>query len=157
MKKTFLILIAGMLFCLSGCKEKDWMDWKMQNMAWLEHNKTLPGVITTPTGLQYKVIRQGYEGSTKPDDEKTVVVDYVGTLITGDIFDSGENTDMPVKNLVEGFKEGISHYMRKSGKCILYIPYELAYGEDGQGSKGDRAFVPPYSTLIFEVTLLDVY
>lgn len=131
------------------------MDWKVQNQAWLMANAQRDSVHTTPTGLQYKVIRQGVPG-VKPDNDKTVVVDYYGSLITGNIFDAGFNTSLPVNNVVKGFAEGLKK-MNKSGHYILYIPAELGYGAEGHGTPGDGSYIPPYSTLVFDVTLLDTY
>ncbi len=154
MKRTLILTL--MAFALLGCKEKEWVDWQAMNQEWLRQNATKDSIVTTPTGLQYKVIRQGIAGSVKPDINKTVVVDYTGSLITGNVFDSGSEYAMAMSSVVKGFAEGLSK-MNKSGHYILYIPAELAYGREGHGNEGDDRYIPPFSTLIFDVTLLDTY
>lgn len=155
MKKASIILLSILALMFSSCKKNDWMDWRAQNEAWMVQNGQQEGVVTTPTGLQYKVLREGV-GTLKPDELKTVVVNYKGALINGDVFDSGESAHLAVSGVVKGFAEGLCK-MRKSGHYILYIPYDLGYKDEEQSSLGSRAHIPPYSTLIFDVTLVDIY
>lgn len=154
MKKTWIIAIF-LLACLPGCKKENWVDWKIQNQAWLINNAKQSDIRTTPTGLQYKVIRAGIDG-TKPDALKTVLVNYTGKLITGDVFESTDSATFAVSGVIDGLQEGLKK-MKKSGHYIFYIPAELAYGDKAQGEKGYSSYIPPYSTLIFDVELLDVY
>lgn len=163
MKKTKQhIFFIGTLFALClitaflpSCKKDSWLDWKAQNAAFLARNMSNDSVQTTPSGLQYKVIRQGIKG-TKPDELKHVRIKYTGSLITGDIFDQSDNASFAVTEVVDGFKEGLKK-MNKSGHYIFYIPQELGYGKEEQGTQGQKNYIPPYSTLIFDVELYDVY
>jgi FKBP-type peptidyl-prolyl cis-trans isomerase len=119
--------------------------------AFLAQNKTVVGVKTTDSGLQYKVLREGTGPSPKITDR--VVVNYRGTLIDGTEFDSnakrGTPAEFPVKGVIPGWSEGL-RLMKKGGKMAFYIPPSLAYGDR------DRATIPGGSTLIFEVELLNI-
>ena len=122
-----------------------------QSTAFLEENKNKEGVITTDSGLQYKVVAEG-EGAS-PTDQSEVEVHYKGTLINGDTFDSsydrGQPATFPIGNVIPGFREGMM-LMKEGGKSILFIPAALAYGKQAPPSIG------PDQTLIFEVELLKV-
>ncbi|MBI1305335.1 MAG: FKBP-type peptidyl-prolyl cis-trans isomerase [Bacteroidetes bacterium] len=117
----------------------------------LENNAKQPGVVTLPSGLQYKVIQQGT--GVKPVDGDNVVTHYHGTFIDGKVFDSsvdrGQPSSFGVNQVIKGWTEALK-LMPEGSKWMLYIPYDLAYGPNGRGS------IPPYSTLIFEVELIDV-
>jgi len=154
MKKAFYIL-AVIMILLPSCKKNSWLDWKAQNIAWLAKNQTKDSVCVTPTGLQYKVIRQGIKG-TKPDILKSVSINYTGRLITGDIFEQQDSATFAVDEVIEGLQEGLKK-MNKSGHYVFYIPAELAYKDEAQGDQGYQNYIPPYSTLVFDVVLLDVY
>jgi len=116
----------------------------------LATNGKKEGVITTESGLQYKVIKEG-DGQT-PSESDVVSVHYKGTLINGHEFDNsierGEPITFPLNRVIKGWTEGIQ-LMKEGGKAILYIPHDLAYGERGAGD-----VIAPYSVLIFEVELL---
>ena len=152
---TTYIFALALLLLLPGCKKDNWIDWKTQNTVWLANNRTKKGVIVTPTGLQYEVIRQGVAG-TKPDDLKTVKINIIGRLITGHVFQEQCTITSEVASLIYGMQEGLKK-MNKSGIYTFYIPYNLAYGSSAQANQGIEINVPPYSTLIFDVELLDVY
>ena len=138
---------------LSACKQDNWIDWKAENIAFMEQNAEADSIQVTPSGLQYRVIRQGLKNAApRPDDLKTVVVTYTGKFINGYVFDSGDNRMMSMSSVIAGFAEGLKK-MNVSGRYILYIPYDLGYGESGNGTEGTSAYIPPYSTLIFDVTL----
>ncbi len=155
--KTKTIILAVITLLFMGCKEDNWMDWKAQNEMWLRQNATKDSVQTTHTGLQYKVIYQGNTSLSRPGATSTVTVDYTGSLINGKVFDSAEGASFLVSQVVAGFAEGLKK-MNQHGDYILYIPWELGYGEDGtEASEAAPAFIPPYSTLIFEVHLSDYY
>jgi FKBP-type peptidyl-prolyl cis-trans isomerase FklB len=124
---------------------KQHVQEKADNAKYLEENKTKEGVIELPSGLQYKVISEGT--GAKPTAEDKVKVAYVGTTIDGKEFDSNEEIEFPLNGVIPGWTEGIQ-LMSVGSKYFLYIPYNLAYGE--QGKPGS---IPPYATLIFEVTL----
>ena len=119
---------------------------------WLADNAAAEGVVTTPSGLQYKVIQEG-TGST-PGPEDMVRVHYSGKTIDGNKFDSsydrGEPAQFRVNNVIRGWVEGLQ-LMKEGSKMMLYIPYDLAYGERGAGN-----VIKPFETLIFEVELLEV-
>jgi len=117
----------------------------------LAENATKEGVITTASGLQYKVIEEGSGASPLASEE--VTVHYKGSLINGEVFDSsmgGEPISFPLNGVIKGWTEGLQ-LMKEGGKTTFYIPYELAYGERGAGQ-----VIPPYAALIFEVELIKV-
>lgn len=118
----------------------------------LAANAEKEGVVTLPSGLQYKQIEEG-EGA-QPDAADTVTVHYRGTLVDGTVFDSsyerGEPVSFPLQNVIPGWTEGLQH-MKEGSKYELYIPPELAYGPGGSGP-----VIGPNETLIFEVELLEV-
>ncbi len=152
MKTTKIFCLLCMIMLISGCKRDNWLDWKTQNELWLTQNALKEGVITTPTGLQYKCIEPGWDKSARPDDAKVVTIDYQGKMINGYIFDSTERYTEYVSSFVAGFSEGLKK-MNQFGLYEFYIPYYLAYGESGSGTEGTERFIPPYSTLIFRVYL----
>lgn len=152
----FLILIASCAI-MTSCKKDNWLDWKAENTAFLEANKSADSIQVTPSGLQYKVIRAGIPNAApKPDELKTVAITYTGRFINGYVFDKGDNARMSVAGTIEGFREGLKK-MNVSGRYIFYIPYDLGYGESGNGTEGTAAYIPPYTTLIFDVTLNQCY
>ncbi|MDR3637461.1 MAG: FKBP-type peptidyl-prolyl cis-trans isomerase [Isosphaeraceae bacterium] len=119
----------------------------------LEANKTKPGVKTTASGLQYKVLKEGTGASPKATD--TVSVNYKGTLVDGTEFDSsykrGEPTEFPVNRVIPGWTEGLQ-LMKVGSKFEFFIPAKLAYGDrPPPGSK-----IGPGATLVFEVELLGI-
>jgi FKBP-type peptidyl-prolyl cis-trans isomerase FkpA len=118
----------------------------------LNENKTKPGVKTTKSGLQYTVTQEGTGKS--PTANSTVKVHYTGKLLDGTVFDSsverGEAIEFPLNQVIPGWTEGLQ-LMKEGGKATLYIPAELAYG--AQGIPGS---IPPNSTLVFDVELLNV-
>jgi FKBP-type peptidyl-prolyl cis-trans isomerase FklB len=118
----------------------------------LAKNATKPGVITLPSGLQYKVITQGT--GPKPVDGQKVTTHYRGTLIDGKVFDSSYDRGQPatfgVNQVIAGWTEALK-LMPVGSKWELYIPYNLAYGERAMGAN-----IPAYSALIFEIELLEI-
>jgi FKBP-type peptidyl-prolyl cis-trans isomerase FklB len=122
-----------------------------EGKAFLEANKTKEGVKVLPSGLQYKVIREG-TGKTPTVDGK-VKTHYRGTLINGTEFDSSykrnKPAEFPVRGVIKGWTEALL-LMKEGAKWELYIPANLAYGERGRPS------IPPNSTLVFEIELLEV-
>lgn len=117
----------------------------------LEQNKTKPGVITLPSGLQYKVIEEGK--GAKPSANDKVKVHYHGTLTDGTVFDSsverGEPITFSLDQVIPGWTEGLQ-LMSEGSTYMLFIPPALGYGPRGAGNIG------PNSVLIFEVQLLEV-
>ena len=120
-------------------------------IEFLERNGAREGVITLASGLQYEVINQG-SGAT-PVASSTVRTHYEGTLISGEVFDSsykrGEPAEFPVGGVIAGWTEALQ-LMQEGAKWRLYIPSNLAYGERAAGS------IPPHSTLIFDIELIEV-
>ncbi|GAB1595976.1 FKBP-type peptidyl-prolyl cis-trans isomerase [Lysobacter claricitrinus] len=118
----------------------------------LAENKTKKGVFTTPSGLQYMVLRQGSGARPKPTDR--VRVNYEGTLLDGTVFDSSYKNGQPVEFLlnqvIPGWTEGVS-MMPVGAKYRFWIPSQLAYGEKGAGEQ-----IGPNSTLAFDVELLAI-
>jgi len=125
---------------------------KQAGEAFLLANKKKAGVITTASGLQYKVIRAGTGASPKLTDK--VMVHYAGRLIDGTKFDAsydrGTPAEFPVNGVIQGWQEGLQ-LMKEGGKYELYIPSDLGYGDSGAGDK-----IPGGSVLIFEVELIKV-
>jgi len=152
MKRLLLYILPLAALLFSGCKEDNWMDWKLQNEMWLVENAKKEGVITTDSGLQYKILYQGNPSDAKPDDASTVICSYTGTLINGYKFDSSEGTSLTVSGVVKGFGEGLKK-IHAHGDIEIYIPQELGYTDEGSGTEGSLSgsFIPPYSTLIFKV------
>ena len=118
----------------------------------LAENTKKEGVITLPSGLQYKVLKEG--NGKKPSAKDTVVCHYEGTLIDGTVFDSsykrGEPATFPLQQVIAGWTEGVQ-LMQEGAKYRFYIPYRLAYGEGGAGAQ-----IPPFAALIFDVELIEV-
>lgn len=125
---------------------------RLEGQNWLAENAKKPGIKTLPSGLQYEVITQG-TGAT-PADTCQVEVNYEGKLIDGTVFDSSYKRGKPatfgVNQVIKGWTEALC-MMPVGSTWNLYIPYDLAYGE--QGSRGG---IPPYATLIFKVELLGI-
>jgi FKBP-type peptidyl-prolyl cis-trans isomerase len=125
---------------------------KKEGEAFLAANKEKKGVITLPSGLQYKVIKKGTGKIPKASD--TVTTHYRGTLIDGTEFDSsitrGEPATFPVGGVIAGWTEALQ-LMKIGSKWQLFIPSDLAYGERGAGQ-----MIAPNASLIFEVELLSI-
>ena len=156
MKTIKIVSLLLVTLLASSCKQNNWLDWKTQNEMWLMQNAKQEGVHTSPTGLQYKCIFAGHDSSARPDDAKMVTIKYSGKLINGYEFDANENYSGYVNSFVDGFAEGLKK-MREFGVYELYIPYYLGYGEKGTGTEGTSSHIPPYSTLIFHIELMDVF
>ena len=125
---------------------------KQAGQQFLAANKTKEGVVTLPSGLQYKIIKQG--DGPKPTASDTVVTNYRGTLIDGTEFDSsykrGEPATFPVGQVIKGWTEALQ-LMPVGSKWQLFIPSDLAYGEHSPGGE-----IGPNSTLIFDIELLSI-
>lgn len=127
-------------------------DYIAENEAFLAKNKDKAGITVTPSGLQYEVIKMGT--GEKPNKDNTVKVHYTGTLIDGTEFDSSvkrnEPAQFPVSGVIQGWTEALQ-LMPVGSKFKLYIPQDLAYGSSQAGE-----LIKPYSTLVFEVELLEI-
>ena len=122
--------------------------------AFLADNAKREGVVTLDSGLQYEIIEAGDADGETPTIKSKVRTHYHGTFIDGKVFDSsyerGQPAEFPVGGVIAGWTEALQ-LMTKGAKWRLYVPYQLAYGS--QGSPGG---IPPYSTLVFDVVLLDI-
>ena len=125
---------------------------KEEGELYLKENAKKEGVITTPSGLQYQVLKEG--NGKKPTAKDSVKCHYEGFLIDGTVFDSsvqrGEPAVFGLQQVIAGWTEGLQ-LMSEGGKYRFFIPYRLAYGEGGAG-----AMIPPFATLIFDVELIEV-
>lgn len=123
-----------------------------QGEVFLRMNKERPGVVTTASGLQYQVLKSGT--GRKPKATDRVRCHYEGRLVDGTLFDSsierGEPAVFGVNQVIAGWVEALQ-LMSEGDKWKLFIPYQLAYGEQGAGND-----IPPCSALVFEVELLKV-
>ena len=132
--------------------EVDASENQKQGADILAKNKTKDGVVTTPTGLQYEVIKPGEGAVPGPGDE--VTVHYTGTLLDGTVFDSsverGEPASFGVEQVIPGWTEALQ-MMKKGAEWKVVIPSELAYGERGAGAN-----IGPNAVLIFTIQLLDI-
>ncbi|MEJ5351712.1 MAG: FKBP-type peptidyl-prolyl cis-trans isomerase [Melioribacteraceae bacterium] len=141
-------LIAKRNAQMNAVKEKN----KKEAEAFLAENKNKEGVVTLPSGLQYKVLVKG--NGPQPKDTSVVKVHYIGKFLDGREFDNsykrGEPAEFPLNQVIKGWTEALQ-LMHVGDKWILYIPPELAYGENGAGNT-----IEPNSLLIFEVELLDI-
>lgn len=125
---------------------------RSEGEAFLAENKKKAGIVTTASGLQYEIVKEGTGRQPKASD--TVRCHYEGTLIDGTVFDSSYRRGMPaefgLRQVIAGWTEGVQ-LMKEGSIFKFYIPYNLAYGEHGAG-----ADIPPYAALIFKVELIKV-
>ena len=140
------------LSALNKIRDKRADEQLAKSQAYLAENTKKEGVVTLPSGLQYKVIKSG-EGK-KPSASDSVQVHYLGTLIDGVKFDSsydrGEPASFKVNRVIKGWTEALQ-LMQEGAKWELVIPPDLAYGKRGRSKR-----IPPNSALIFEVELLKI-
>ncbi len=125
---------------------------KAKGEAFLKENKSKAGVVSLPSGLQYKIIKAGT--GVKPTKEDTVTVEYTGRLLNGEVFDSTEKAGKPVSfkltQVIPGWTEALQ-LMPAGSTWEVYIPAQLAYGSRNVGGA-----IGPNETLIFNVHLIDV-
>lgn len=143
-------LAALLVLGISGCVQPsaDAEHHKQESNKFLSENRQKPDVVTTPSGLEYQVLREGTGATPKATD--TVTVNYRGSLISGSEFDSGQGISFPLNGVIPGWTEGLQ-LMKEGAKYRFFIPPELAYGERGAGR-----VVPPNAALIFDVELVKV-
>jgi FKBP-type peptidyl-prolyl cis-trans isomerase len=146
---ALVLLAAGAAWFLLVNNGGDPMN---EGKQFLEENSRKAGIQTTPSGLQYEVLRDG--AGPKPSATSTVEVHYEGRLINGKVFDSSyqrnQSISFPLNRVIPGWTEGLQ-LMPTGSKYRLYIPSELGYGARGAG--GD---IPPHATLIFDVELIAI-
>jgi len=155
MKNILILMLAAGLF--AGCSEKNETPMTSHSDAtsgdsFLAQNAKKDGVVTTASGLQYKVIKSGTGESPKATD--TVKVHYEGRLTDGTVFDSsiqrGQPAAFPVNAVIPGWTEALQ-LMKVGDKWQLYIPAKLAYGD-----QSPTPTIPPNSVLVFDVELLGI-
>ena len=160
-KQGFINGLLGFNEQMDGTQAGEYIQTTMNNIKYgnvqeegekfLAENALKDGVVTTESGLQYEVIKMGK--GKKPSATDRVKVHYHGTLINGTVFDSsverGEPITFGLNQVIKGWTEGVQ-LMPIGSKFRFYIPQELGYGAQSAGS------IPPYSTLICEVELLDI-
>ena len=137
---------------IAARRQQDAVTNKKAGDAFMAANKTKPGVVALPSGLQYKILKEGT--GPKPTTADIVSCNYRGTTLNGKEFDSsysrGEPTKFPVQGVIKGWTEALQ-LMPVGSKWELYVPPDLAYDERGAGS-----VIGPNETLIFEVELLAI-
>ena len=160
--KWIVISLIAITF-LPGCKQDEWTDWRLQNDIWLELNKAKDSVQTTSTGLQYKIIADplAENNDAKPKPNSTVVCDYTLRLINGTVIESRKEQPIYLASTIPGCREGCIK-VRTHGDIHLYIPAHLGYDYDtsdgrGAGTEGYKTYIPPYSTLIYEIHICSFY
>ena len=125
---------------------------KAEGEKYLEENAKKDGVVTLPSGLQHKVLREGNGRRPKATDQ--VKCHYEGMLVDGTLFDSslqrGEPATFPLNGVIAGWTEGLQ-LMQEGAKYRFFIPYHLGYGERGAGAQ-----IPPFAALVFDVELIEV-
>lgn len=146
---------SSMAFLNTYMRKKQEMEMeksKVEGEKWLEDNAKKPGVVVTPSGLQYSIIKSG--NGISPVDGDLVTIHYTGKFIDGEEFDGsvkgGEPVTHPVNDFVKGWQEGLK-MMKEGDKWNLFVPSELGYGPGGF-----QGFIPPNATLIFELELIKV-
>lgn len=138
--------------CLASAQVEATKTTKAEAKTFLEKNGKKDGVVTTASGLQYQVIKEGT--GVKPNDSTVVSVHYHGTLLDGTVFDSSVDrktpAEFPLNQVIPGWTEGIK-LMTVGSKYKFWIPSELGYGDNGAGGK-----IKPGALLVFEVELLGI-
>jgi|TARA_R110002126_G_scaffold213290_1_gene359803 FKBP-type peptidyl-prolyl cis-trans isomerase FklB len=137
---------------MQAAKNAQFAEAQEAGEAFLSDNAKRDEVTVTESGLQYEVVNAG-DGET-PTAASTVRVHYHGTLLDGTVFDSsydrGQPAEFPVGGVIKGWTEALQ-LMQVGAKLRLFVPHDLAYGEQGAGGA-----IAPFSTLVFDVELLDI-
>lgn len=146
MVRALVVLAAATVVAVVGASNPE-------GLAFLEENAGKPGVVTLPSGMQYKVLRPG-DGDSHPTKDSSCECHYAGTLIDGTTFDSsydrGSPTSFAPNQVIKGWTEAMQ-LMVEGDKWELYIPSELAYGERGSPPK-----IPGGSVLVFTIEILKI-
>jgi FKBP-type peptidyl-prolyl cis-trans isomerase FklB len=154
MQKTLMAFQEKITKKRTVAKDKAKSANDVAGKKFLEDNKKKKGIITTKSGLQYKIIKSGKADGKSPKATETVTTHYRGTLIDGTEFDSSyarkKPTSFPVNGVIKGWTEALQ-LMKPGDKWKLFIPSELAYGDRGAGQK-----IGPGATLIFDIELIKI-
>jgi peptidylprolyl isomerase/FKBP-type peptidyl-prolyl cis-trans isomerase FklB len=152
MRVPTALSLALLLTACGSPKHADGGDVKAAQ-AFMATNAKAPGVVTLPSGLEYKIVQAGPADGPHPRLSDEVKVNYEGKLVSGVVFDSsfqrGEPADFPLDGLVQGWTEALQ-LMRPGDEWILYVPPSLGYGGEDKGP------IPANSVLIFRIQLLGV-
>ena len=152
-----LLLAVGLSLCVAACapagSKAQSAPEASANAGFLAQNAKATGVITLPSGLQYKIVQSGPTTGAHPGLADEVKVNYEGKLVNGTVFDSsfkrGEPADLPLQGLIPGWVEALQ-LMRPGDEWMLYVPPNLGYGADSPDP------IPPNRVLIFRIQLLGV-
>lgn len=139
------LLVAS---CRPGTDSEQAQQARLEAERYLERNAGQPGVVTTASGLQYQVLQEG--SGPSPTAVDTVLVNYSGAFVNGQMFDDGQSISFPLSGVIPGWTEGLQ-LMKEGARYRFFVPPALAYGEAGAGS-----VIPPNAALVFEVELLKV-
>ena len=152
MKITLLSALVATVSLLAFATGARAQAGREKGEVFLAENAKKEGVKVLPSGLQYRVLKEG--AGKQPTKTDTVVVHYRGTLIDGQEFDSSYKRNEPaefgVTQVIKGWTEALQ-LMKEGSKWIVYIPWELAYGAEGRGG-----LIGPHETLVFEVELIRI-
>ena len=148
------LAVLAIVLALAACaKSAPAPDPAVAGKAFLEKNAQTAGVITTPSGLQYRVLRSGPAGGLRPKPADEVKVNYEGKLLDGRVIDSSYQRGAPavltVRDLVPGWREALQ-LMRPGDEWLIYLPPKLGYGDNEAGP------IPPGSVLMFKLDLIAV-
>jgi FKBP-type peptidyl-prolyl cis-trans isomerase len=153
MKRLILAGLAAV--CLAACGSHPTAASSSANDTFLAQNAKAPGVVSLPSGLQYKVVASGPADGPHPGPADEVKVNYEGKLVDGKVFDSsfqrGVPADLPLNGLIPGWIEALQ-LMRPGDEWMLYVPAKLAYGDNSP----DPSTIPQNSVLIFRIQLIGV-
>jgi peptidylprolyl isomerase/FKBP-type peptidyl-prolyl cis-trans isomerase FklB len=152
--KVLLTIAVAVGLSMSACaKAPSAPDAGAAGNAFLDKNSHAPGVVTTSSGLQYRILHSGPTAGLHPKPADEVKVDYEGKLLDGRVFDSsyerGAPAVMTVRDLVPGWREALQ-LMRPGDEWLLFVPAKLGYGDKGAGP------IPPGAVLVFKLDLIGV-
>lgn len=172
MKKIFYFALLAIVTV--SCSS-DFQTWKELNEDWLLQKESKlglndagekdayildSGVLTD--GVQYEIFHVGYGATPKPSvnpsnrkPNSQVKVKYTGWTVDGVQFETNKGVWLPLSNVIQGWQSALSH-MPAGSHWKVYIPWQLAYGEKGSQSSRGNYLIPPYSTLVFDIELLEV-
>ena len=165
MKKILFLFLVVLTF--ASCDER-FMSWKEYNEEWIVAQEGKLGLDTNvleveilPSGVLIEKYHTGYGAIPKPSVDpdlevsSAVKVKYTGRLVDGTCFDSSESSSFYLSGVIEGWQEALAK-MPQGSYWRIYIPHEMAYGEEGSKGTYGNFSVPPYSTLIFDIDLIEV-